>query len=94
MVKLWVCLIISVLVNLIQSASIKELSDKDKQKIRIEVDKSETVNLLHKILQDKKNAIQKLQQQIDEYESGEVVAKLRKELEDADARLSTILESK
>ena len=94
MVKLWVCLIISVLVNLIQAASIKELSDEDKQKRRIEVDKSETVNLLHKILQDKKNSIQKLQQQINEYESGEVVAKLRKELEDADARLSTILESK
>jgi site-specific DNA-adenine methylase len=79
------------LANLIQSFSIKRLLDKDKEKIRIEVDETETVNLLNNIIQDKDKSIQKLQQQIDEYESGEVVAKLRKELEYADARLSTIL---
>lgn len=50
MVELWVCLILSVLANLIQSASIKKLLDKDKQKIRIEVDETEMVNLLHKII--------------------------------------------
>jgi hypothetical protein len=79
------------LANLIQSFCIKRLLDKDKEKIRIEVDETETVNLLNNIIQDKDKAIEKLQQQIDEYESGEVVAKLRKELEYADARLSTIL---
>jgi signal transduction histidine kinase len=80
------------LTNLIQLAFIKKLLDKDKQKIGTEVDESETVNLLHKIIQDKKNSIQKLREQINE--SGEVIAKLRKEVEDGDARLNTILESK
>ena len=90
MVTLCICLILSMLANLIQSFCIKRLLDKDKEKIRIEVDETETVNLLNNIIQDKEKAIEKLQQQINE--SGEVVAKLRKELEYADARLSTILE--
>ena len=91
-------LIISVVVNIIQLIKLIDTNKESKLKIAIEVEKDKVVAYKDSVILSKNEEITQLKQQteqlqgkIKEYESGEVVSSLRKEIENVVTVLSAIL---
>lgn len=91
-------LIISIISNIIQLIKLIDTNKESKLKIAIEVEKDKVVAYKDSVIISKNEEITQLKQQteqlqgkIKEYESGEVISSLRKEIENVVTVLSAIL---